>query len=342
MPRGVKCGTELEIAEQTQSESGPSKGKQSSKRRKRILEQDSKGQSSQESGLKTQLGKTKEAKRKGSTVGKVKAVFQESDNEVIFEVDEVEKEFPSDEESQNNNATLDVPKEKGKRKNSRASNFRNMVKEASQAMDADGDSQFLPPQESQDHDSQTCAENSQPSASVEEGEALTSEDERSDGNESFQSIHILPHSKEEMEREGAEYRKERDGIVQQAVDTTLDKFAQFLRKEGLVVAPEKNNPPATEQIRKECNTTGRVKMGEKTPGMVNDLIQRLTEHSSSGTTIYDRAILKKGVDTLPPTKQTDELNKRISSSSEESNAIDTSDEMLEVTEQIDNVNLIVG
>ena len=65
-----------------------------------------------------------------------------------------------------------------------------------------------------------------------EGEASPSDE---DSEHSFQSVKILPRSKEEIVREEEEFRKERQGIINQAVDTTLGKLAEFLKNKGLIM-----------------------------------------------------------------------------------------------------------
>ena len=67
---------------------------------------------------------------------------------------------------------------------------------------------------------------------IKEGEASPSDEE---SEHSFQLVKIIPRSKEEIAREEEEFRKERQGIINQAVDTTLGKLAQFLKNEGLIM-----------------------------------------------------------------------------------------------------------
>ena len=74
----------------------------------------------------------------------------------------------------------------------------------------------------------------------------------------FLSVKILPRSKEDIEREQEEYRKERDAIVEQAVGKMMEKLTQFMKDSGIIfIKPSVMNEDAQALDRGQDNPDKR-------------------------------------------------------------------------------------
>ena len=201
--------------------------------------------------------------------------------------------------SENNNATI-----------SRANQFRRMVACASEQNSVDGD-RISQRMSSENH-----------SVSAEEGEASDSDF----GNESFESVKILPWRQENIDKEEEEMKVARDEIIEKAVDKTIEKLATFLKGEGLVLTKQDNLHHDKSSKKQPEHPTGKnnpIIEGSCTSNLsteINDKLGKILEQSSSATTIYDRAV--------QPASVNQTTLKRVSTSSEEMG--DTSDEMMDV------------
>ena len=87
----------------------------------------------------------------------------------------------------------------------------------------------------------------------------SSEDDEGDDNVSISSsVKILPRSKDDIEREQEEYRKERDALVEQAVGKMIEKLTQFMKDSGIVfIKPSVMNEDAQALDRGQDNRDKR-------------------------------------------------------------------------------------
>ena len=144
------------------------------------------------------------------------------DEEIIINLNKAGK-------GENNNATVAMDSGKKKQnKLSRADKFRHMVAEAS--LESGIEELDLSSEEGDGNgNGSSSGEDSSQDNSHEDGEAESSD------AESYESVKILPRSKEQIDEEQEEYRKAKEDIIEQAADCTLDKLATFLKAEGLVM-----------------------------------------------------------------------------------------------------------
>ena len=141
----------------------------------------------------------------------VRVAFQEEDKVVELEVQGGEQDlFPMEDEVRHTNNNATVEREGSKKISqvqvSRADRFRNKVAVASSMFNADQDGR-------------------------EDGEMHSSEDD-SDSDSSSSLVKIKARTAEELEKEEAEYAQERDKLIQQAVDTTMEKLTTFMKQWG--------------------------------------------------------------------------------------------------------------
>ena len=128
-------------------------------------------------------------------------------------------------------------------------------------------------------------------------------------------------------------------MIDSAVDKTFEKLAGYLREEGLVLTSKRNcdrgktlscignklNKKITKAV--SCQT-GNDKLEEE----IGRKIARIADQSTSGTTIYDKAVQSA------QNKESGEIEpKRISTSSDE---IDTSEEMIDMTGHFNSIDFI--
>ena len=242
----------------------------------------------------------------------------------------VESEFPLTEASglsENNNAVVveqNVNTKgkggEGKGKSSRADRFRSMVNDASKEMDMDGVEQL-----NESQISRSTRSGCDPSRSFEEGETHSSDDDATDDVSGTSSVKILPHTKEQIEKEEEEFRKERDLFINQAVDKTLKKLTDFMKESGIIFHQAEMGNKKGGQDKGERSTQKEGQVWKTSKG---GEIAILNCNSSSATTIYENAV-RQNSDTIP-----NNLNNRVSTSSEEIG--DTSDE-LENTDLMSNL-----
>ena len=93
---------------------------------------------------------------------------------------------------------------------------------------------------------------------------------------------------------------------------------------------EKTPPPARQEVR------GRPKAGENRENNDRGRLQLIIDQSASGTTIYDRAVRPMVDPDVVSVNQMKQFT-RLSTSSEEN---DTSGEMIEINDELNNLNLI--
>ena len=114
---------------------------------------------------------------------------------------------------------------------------------------------------------------------------MSSEEDENDYGSDSSSVKILPRSQEEIDREEAEYKAASDRIVNQAVDKTFEKLAEFMKQSGIIF-----QQPRLVNDAEEVNT-GKHKGKSKGKKSNNTKPQLIICNTSSGTTIYDNAIM---------------------------------------------------
>ena len=324
----------------------PDNGKQTGAKRQRL-----------NNSPKTTTSPQKLAKGKGKGKGKkdrtetVKVIFQEENDEVVVEVDGIDTEFPADEATElcqggsNNNAVVSQHPEKV----SRADKFRKMVSTATTAFAELLSEEYQEISVNQMQNKELDARKGY--TSTEEGETESSDED----TQSFSSsVKILPRTKEDIKREQAEYQQEKDNIINQAVDRSLDKITQFMMESSFVFRQQEK---AEDNQANKWPKKGEQRQGDEGKGRKQKSSkqnQLYAGAASSGTTIYDQAVFtftpdvdKSGQKEVPHRKSS-EQNKtnRISSSSDE--IIDTSDETIEplaiesLNKNINDLALITG
>ena len=267
-------------------------------------------------------------------------MFEEENNEVTMEVEGIDKDFPDvdllhDVQTLNNNATRmeqreqndnkELSGQKERKQKSRVDRFHNKVNTASEMFDMD-----------RNKESSQESGTTQSMPSFEEGETR-SEDEESDNLSVTSSAKIQVRTQEEIDKEEEEYRQAKESLINQAVDKSFEKLAQFMRDSGWA-PPESTHVKRTQEIQETVpsEVTGN---GKKRKMMtVNGKVKKGSINSNSETTIYDNAVAK-----LPHEVDAMQINNEvnpnwISTSSEE---INTSDEMILMGEALQNNHNLV-
>ena len=172
----------------------------------------------------------------------------------------------------------------------RVNKFRNLVKTASTAMACSEDEEVdvdITNKESRGKvkNARNTEKEQNDESEAEEGETMSSEEDENDYGSDSSSVKILPRSQEEIDREEAEYKAASDRIVNQAVDKTFEKLAEFMKQSGIIF-----QQPHLVNDAEEVNT-GKHKGKGKGKKSNNTKPQLIICNTSSGTTIYDNAIM---------------------------------------------------
>ena len=295
------------------------------------------------------LNKSKDKDKPRGRSGAARARFQEDENVLVFEVEGVEEIFPNSEEDEEDRHGVSEPTKEPETENnnatlSRADRFWRMVSRASAERELSADRSSAERSTESWMDDAGPNHEVQRTSSFEESEA--SEDDQA-SNSSFGSVKILLCSEEDVAQEKAEMEAFSAKVVEQAVDKTFHKIAQLMHDNGFI---QDNNTHRgdrkskgegegkVDQSKSPCRDHDRPARDKSKQNqgkeiiLTNDMGETVL-NSTSNTTIYDRAVQQ--MDATSQCVITSQ--KRVSSLSEDNGVIDTSDEMIEVRNQVNNI-----
>ena len=310
----------------------------------------------------------------------MRVVFEEDNNEVMVEIKGMDTDFPIEDpdedrmgraqkrgrkksESHNNNATVDHSVEPRAERETvaspRARNFREMVARASATSSADGEMET---------DGEENVSKGTPENMTERSQESDNESDQMSETSLVKIYQITDEERElQRQRDQAEFMEASEKIVDEAVNKTFSKLMQFMKDSGLVMQQ------VSQGLERERSLGSTQQAGEwKKPGPQSQqqgrvrgksshdsVINERSMGSTSETTVYEGVVKRANPPSLPQdgeminnladkeiildinnTLIDGDNDKRISTSSEELG--DTSGEMDEAIQQVDDLNLIAG